>query len=177
MKELQVVLMAKTENAQIFKSVKVKVPDDGNEWHVVGEMLEPLISDEDPAKVMEKKEKEDKYAEERKEIINYLNLVCNSRYRPGSQGSKGHINARLREGYTVDDFKSVIDKKHKEWTGTDMERFLTPDTLFGTKFEKYVNQTVSNRKSANKTAEMLNESYDMMANWAMQKEMEDQDDF
>ena len=55
MKELQVVLMAKTENAQIFKSVKVKVPDDGNEWHVVGEMLEPLISDEDPAKGMEKK--------------------------------------------------------------------------------------------------------------------------
>jgi hypothetical protein len=41
-----------------------------------------------------------------------------------------------------DDFKSVIDKKSKEWLGTNMERYLRPDTLFGTKFESYLNQNI-----------------------------------
>ena len=50
------------------------------------------------------------------------------------------INARIKEGFTKEDFIKVIDNKVGEWLGTDMERFLRPETLFGTKFEGYLNQ-------------------------------------
>lgn len=41
----------------------------------------------------------------------------------------------------------MIDNKVAEWKGTDMEKFLRPETLFGNKFEGYLNQQVSNKKS------------------------------
>lgn len=78
-----------------------------------------------------------------KEIVEYLNLVCSSNYRVNAKNTIKHINARINEGYTVDDFKTVIEKKHKEWDGTSMSQYLTPDTLFGTKFEKYLNQSIT----------------------------------
>lgn len=83
-----------------------------------------------------------------KEIIQYLNDVCGTRYRYQTKGTQEHINARLKEGYTVDDFKMVIDKKFEEWHGTDMEKFLRPETLFAGKFESYLNQkTVRNHQT------------------------------
>lgn len=76
-----------------------------------------------------------------KEIIDYLNSVLNTRYTYKNKSYNQNINARLKEGYTIDDFKSVIDKKSKEWLGTEMEKYLTPATLFApSKFEKYLNQ-------------------------------------
>jgi uncharacterized phage protein (TIGR02220 family) len=51
------------------------------------------------------------------------------------------ISARLNEGFTVQDFKTVIDNKVSSWFGNkDMEKFLRPETLFGTKFEGYLNE-------------------------------------
>lgn len=81
-----------------------------------------------------------------KEIIQYLNDRCGTRYRYQTKGTQEHINARLKEGYTVDDFKMVIDKKFEEWHGTDMEKFLRPETLFAGKFESYLNQKISKRQ-------------------------------
>lgn len=77
-----------------------------------------------------------------KDIIDYLNLVLNTNYRYKTVNTQKHINARLNDGYTFEDFKTVIDKKVKEWKGTPMEKFLRPDTLFGTKFESYLNQNI-----------------------------------
>ena len=57
-----------------------------------------------------------------------------------------HIKARINDGYTLEDFKSVIDKKCSEWLNSDMEKYLCPDTLFGSKFEKYLNQKINNSK-------------------------------
>lgn len=74
------------------------------------------------------------------DIINYLNEVCGTKYRTNSQSTLRHINARFNEGFTYADFINVIINKSEEWLGTDMEKYLTPDTLFGTKFEKYLNQ-------------------------------------
>ena len=81
--------------------------------------------------------------EEAKEIIEYLNSRCNTRYRANTDSTKKHINARLKEGFTVEDFKQVIDTKVAEW-GKDakMRKFLRPETLFGTKFESYLNQSI-----------------------------------
>lgn len=86
-------------------------------------------------------------SEQIKEIVDYLNEKCNTRYRANTDATKKHINARLNEGYTVEDFKQVIDTKVAEW-GKDskMRKFLRPETLFGTKFESYLNQQIQTRR-------------------------------
>lgn len=85
----------------------------------------------------------DKEKEEDKEIyikvIQHLNEKAGTRYKPSSSKTKTCIHARLAEGFTLDDFYTVIDKKCTEWIGTDWEKFLQPETLFGTKFEGYLN--------------------------------------
>lgn len=74
-------------------------------------------------------------------IINYLNKKTNSHYRPTSKATKRLIKARYNEGFTDIDFKTVIDKKCAEWLQDgNMVQYLRPETLFGTKFEAYLNQ-------------------------------------
>lgn len=75
------------------------------------------------------------------EIIDYLNLRTGSSYRHTTKKTKDLIKARFNEKFTLDDFKTVIDKKTIEWINKpDMVGFLRPETLFGTKFESYLNQ-------------------------------------
>lgn len=73
------------------------------------------------------------------EIIDYLNQVCGTHYRYGDK-TVSLIRTRMKEGFTVDDFKTVIDKKFKAWGKGDMAKYLRPETLFGTKFESYLNE-------------------------------------
>ena len=74
------------------------------------------------------------------EIVDYLNQKAGTRYKHSSEDTRKHIRARVNDGYTLDDFKTVIDRKVKEWKGTEWEKFLRPSTLFGSKFEGYLNQ-------------------------------------
>lgn len=97
-----------------------------------------------------------------KEIIDYLNLKCNKKYTYKNKSYNSKINARLKEGFTVDDFKTVIDKKCDGWLGTEFEQYLTPDTLFApSKFEKYLNQTLT--KTMSKGEIQLNETKDALS--------------
>lgn len=73
-------------------------------------------------------------------IINYLNEKTGKHYKHTTNKTQTVIKARWNEGFTEDDFKKVIDNKVAEWKGTDMEKYLRPETLFGTKFEGYLNQ-------------------------------------
>ena len=73
-------------------------------------------------------------------IVSYLNNKASTKYRTSTPKTKQCINARLKEGYTIDDFYLVIDKKCNEWMNTEMEKFIRPETLFGNKFESYLNQ-------------------------------------
>lgn len=75
-------------------------------------------------------------------IIDYLNLKAGVMYRTNNTKIIGLIRARLKEGFTMEDFKTVIDKKVKDWKGSIFEKYLTPFTLFGDKFEVYLNQKV-----------------------------------
>ena len=84
-------------------------------------------------------------------IVDYLNLKIGARYRASSKSTQSHIKARLKEGYTVEDFYTVIDKKYSEWYGTEMEQYLRPETLFGTKFENYLNSKVYPKKKQQET--------------------------
>ena len=72
-------------------------------------------------------------------IIDYLTEKAKKDFKAKSKATQQHINARLKEGFTVDNFKTVIDKKCAEWLGTEFEQYLRPATLFGTKFEGYLN--------------------------------------
>ena len=63
-----------------------------------------------------------------------------TKYKSTTQSTIKHIKARLNEGFKFDDFVTVIDKKTKEWKNTNMAKYLRPETLFGTKFESYLNQ-------------------------------------
>lgn len=87
-----------------------------------------------------------KHPEEYEKIISYLNQKANTNYRTSTKETQQFINARLSEGYTVEDFFTVIDKKCTDWLNTDMEKYLRPKTLFGNKFESYVNQKTVNQK-------------------------------
>ena len=93
------------------------------------------------------------YMKEIEEVVNHLNEKAGTKYKSSSKNTTKHIKARLNDGYTLEDFKSVIDKKCSEWLNTDMEKYLCPDTLFGSKFEKYLNQKINGSKFNNKNTQ------------------------
>lgn len=74
-----------------------------------------------------------------KEIIEYLNTKANTKYRHTTKTTQRLIRARFNEGFGKQDFFTVIDKKAAEWKTDDkMVEYLRPQTLFGTKFESYL---------------------------------------
>lgn len=81
-----------------------------------------------------------------KYIVEYLNQKAGTNYKASTKKTQTTIHARVTEGFTLDDFKTVIDKKCAEWLGDEkMERYLRPETLFGTKFEGYLNAKVTKK--------------------------------
>lgn len=89
-------------------------------------------------------------------IVSYLNNKLNTNYKSNSKNTVKHIKARLAEGFTEEDFYRVIDIKVAKW-GDDpkMAQYLRPDTLFGTKFESYLNEKSADNKK-NSTESFLN---------------------
>ena len=102
-----------------------------------------------PSKNIDKeRDKEEEKENIYSSVIDYLNQKASTKYKATTAKTKSVIHARVAEGFTLDDFKTVIDKKCAEWIGTDYEKFLRPETLFGTKFEGYLNAN-TNRKGVN----------------------------
>lgn len=81
-----------------------------------------------------------------KKIVEYLNEKAGKKYKHTTPKTKILIEKRIKEGFVIDDFKKVIDTKAKSWNGTDMEKYLRPETLFGTKFEGYLNEHTEESK-------------------------------
>lgn len=119
------ILQTPIDREEYTKGRQEECPLKEVEWFTVGEESKP-----------------EKNKDAIAEIIDYLNQMTGSSYRASTQKNVSLIRARLREGFTVDDFKTVIDKKVKAW-GSDpsMRNYLRPVTLFGTKFESYLNET------------------------------------
>ena len=85
-----------------------------------------------------------------KEIIDYLNTLAGTNYRASSKKTQQLIKARINEGYTLEDFKVVIKNKTREWLNdSKMNAYLRPETLFGTKFEGYLNQNKNIKEKSN----------------------------
>jgi len=75
------------------------------------------------------------------EILSYLNEKSGKRFTSKSKATLAHIRARWNEGHVLEDFKAVIDTKCSSWlSDTEMAKYLRPETLFGTKFESYLNE-------------------------------------
>lgn len=87
-----------------------------------------------------------------KEIIDYLNEKVGSKYQYTTGKTQRCIKARLNEGFTVDDFKVVIDTMAGKWLKDNkMRDYLRPETLFGTKFESYLNLKGVEKNGLNKS--------------------------
>lgn len=84
---------------------------------------------------------------EHQEIIDYLNEKTGKSFKASTPNTQKAINGRLSEGYTVEDFKKVIDTKTSQWLNNpDMQKYLCPDTLFRpSNFEKYLNESASKK--------------------------------
>lgn len=85
------------------------------------------------------------------EIVEHLNNTCGKGYTHTGKSTRKLIRARWNDGFRLDDFKKVIDTKSRDWLkNKDMNKYLRPETLFGTKFETYLNEGPrSNRNSSN----------------------------
>ena len=103
-----------------------------------------------PVVVSEEDKEEDKDKDIYISIVEYLNEKTGANYRVSTKKTKSLIHARLTEGFTEEDFKTVIDKKSADWMGdSKMERYLRPETLFGTKFEGYLNEKSTKVRKVN----------------------------
>ena len=93
-----------------------------------------------------------------KHIVEYLNEKAGTSYKYTTQSTKDKIQARANEGFIVADFEKVIDIKVADWgKKQDMKKYLRPETLFGTKFESYLNQNVVVENVEDERWKVLNE--------------------
>jgi uncharacterized phage protein (TIGR02220 family) len=74
-------------------------------------------------------------------ILKYLNVKAGTAFRKTTKATQRCIQARINEGYSSQDFIDVINVKTKQWLPDPrMCGYLRPETLFGTKFEGYLNE-------------------------------------
>ena len=73
------------------------------------------------------------------DVIACLNEKAGTKYKHTTKKTQELIRARMKEGFTLEDFQRVIETKCSDWKGTEYESYLRPETLFGTKFEGYLN--------------------------------------
>jgi uncharacterized phage protein (TIGR02220 family) len=108
-----------------------------NENENDNEVSSPVSSNDTSDDTLDK----EKHKETIAEIIAYLNEKTGKNYRASGENVKKLIRGRLAEGYTLEDFKTVIDVKCADWLGGDYEKYLRPTTLFQSgKFDGYLNQ-------------------------------------
>ena len=78
------------------------------------------------------------------EIVDYLNKKTNKHFRPNINKTRSAIKSRWKEGFRESDFKYVIDVKCSQWLNdSQMSKYLRPETLFGNKFESYLNEEIN----------------------------------
>ncbi|PFR72894.1 replication protein [Bacillus cereus] len=77
------------------------------------------------------------------DIVSYLNEKVGKSFKHTTAKTRSLIKARFKDGFTMNDFKQVIDIKAAQWSNdSHMSQYLRPETLFGTKFESYLNEKI-----------------------------------
>ena len=95
-----------------------------------------------PAPAPELSPKKKELNENARKVIEYLNRKAGKNFRTDIEGNLRPVRARIKEGYTSQQFKDVIDRKCLEWANDDKyHKFLRPNTLFSSeKFDAYLNE-------------------------------------
>lgn len=140
--QLQSLIGSETNAAERMRKARAKAKELGTANNV-REMFAICSPEIDIEKELDKDKEKKKiaYAPIVHEVVDYLNQKVGAKYKYTSKNTVAHIKARVNEGFTVEDFKTVIDNKSASWLGNkDMEKYLRPETLFGTKFEGYLNE-------------------------------------
>lgn len=88
-------------------------------------------------------------------VVEHLNLLTGKNYNHEREHSRRWIRARWNEGFRLDDFIYVNQIKAEEWLGTEREKYLRPETLYGTKMESYRQQRKISRQYSEKTNKAL----------------------
>lgn len=89
-----------------------------------------------------------------KRIIDYLNEKADKSFKSTTKKTKSLIDARLAEGFVEEDFYKVIDNKVHAWLeNAKMSVYLRPETIFGNKFESYLNEVPRMAKNGNEGVE------------------------
>lgn len=146
--QLQSLIGSETNAAERMRKARAKAKEIGTANNV-REMFAICSPEIDIEKELEKEQEQKKidYTPIIHEVVDYLNQKAGTRYRYTSKSTVPHIKARVNEGFTIDDFKTVIDNKVASWLGNkDMEKYLRPETLFGTKFEGYLNERTASKQ-------------------------------
>ena len=105
-----------------------------------------------------KNEKKDIYTSDIAEVLDYLNSRTGKKFTGKSKAHRQHIVARLKEGFTVEDFKKVIDNKVAAWGHSEkMAPYLRPETLFSSKFETYLNDVETDRQKQKREEREIHE--------------------
>ena len=136
----------KTVNQTVSKTVK---HDNTNDFSTISETVSKTVNETSKKELLKRKYKKDNIVELRPtihpfitDVINYLNTKANKNFKTNTVKTVKLIEKRLNEGYTLEQFKQVIDTKVATWQNdTTMNKYLRPETLFGEKFESYLNET------------------------------------
>jgi uncharacterized phage protein (TIGR02220 family) len=81
-----------------------------------------------------------------RDTIEHLNSIANTQYSPANEDTMNAILKLMDKGYSLDDFKQVIERKWVKWKGTKYQSFVRPSTLFGKNFENYLNEQPSSNR-------------------------------
>lgn len=136
---------------------------------------------------MEQEKRKEKKLKEKKEniytsVVDHLNLKTQKNFKHTSRKTRALIDARLNEGFIIEDFFIVIDNKSTDWINdAKMIKFLRPETLFGTKFESYLNDTPREFENTNNIkpttyAQAQNYESREMARWVLERRKQNETD-
>lgn len=111
-------------------------------WHIYqpkpfenNQQINQQLTNKEPHTIT-KEHKNNNISSEIRDVLSHLNLQTGKKFR-----NTKHIEARLRDGATVDDCKRVIDTKIKDPYFIANPKYLNPETLFRpSNFDRYVNE-------------------------------------
>ncbi|WP_347491161.1 conserved phage C-terminal domain-containing protein [Desulfoscipio sp. XC116] len=147
-KRASVVLRKRKKMREEYREARdIKPSDDDRVSDRVSDAETQQKKGRNTAKTPKEKESKGKDKDIYISVINFLNQKAGTNYKAATKTTQQLIDARLSEGFTETDFITVIDKKTSEWKGTDMAKYLRPETLFGTKCESYLNQSTSGKSA------------------------------
>lgn len=132
----------KVEHGCTFNDYQAVSPTStpGKKVPSTGEESSPVTGEESSPHTLEEDNSSEDASISCSEIVDYLNEKTGRNFNVRTAATRKVISARLNEGYSVNDFKAVIDNMTAKWKGTDWEQYLRPSTLFApSHFDEYLN--------------------------------------